>query len=104
MMEWKTIDSAPKDGTKVILFCSYTVKRNKGECDKILNKSYMCMGFWQELPDLSNKKFDCMNQNKKRLLSMHNGYWSAHFKGEKPLSQLPTHWMPLPAPPQEQEE
>lgn len=35
---------------------------------------------------------------RRALIEKHGGYWSAHFKGGKPLKRMPTLWMDLPDP------
>jgi len=85
-VQWQPIETAPKDGTQIFLGCAKRKRVGKG--------------FWKEIPDdLEKKEFDCMSLNRKRLLRVHGGYWSAHFRGHQPLSYKPTHWMPLPAAP-----
>lgn len=66
-MEWKTIDSAPKDGTR---FLSYDGKL------KVVS--------WQK--------------------SDHNGFYFFEGPYYEGRPTFPTHWMPLPPPPQAQEE
>ena len=37
-----------------------------------------------------------ISQARRQLISQHGGYWSAHFRGTKPLVGFPSHWHPLP--------
>lgn len=38
---------------------------------------------------------------RRALFKRHGGYWSAHFRGLQPMRGLPSHWHPLPPPPNE---
>lgn len=71
MSEWQPIETAPKDGTEVLLFFVSDVPwqaSSKG----------ICIGFWGD--DGSNA-------------------WYA-FESDSNALGNPTHWMPLPPPPE----
>lgn len=80
MADWQPISSAPKDGTRLLLWCS-----TRNDADDRLYIEQICdgehvdaaqIGFWDE--------------------NEFNGVagWVTEFIGK------PTHWQPLPAPPE----
>lgn len=84
-MEWKPIESAPTDGTPLLLFCPGVRSWNRlsGMPDVVVGMwttSVRTTGWFSDLGDVDQ------------------GYEStgAYFEHEQ-LS--PTHWMPLPEPP-----
>ncbi len=72
--EWMDIESAPKDGSDIILYG----KDEYGEFYEV-NEKVVQIGFW--------------DRNSWRLT-----LWGPY---ESKLWFLPTHWMPLPTPPKE---
>lgn len=80
MDDWRTIDSAPKDGTAVLV---YFARLNFGaDLGRLRNHvEHVALGWYED------------------------GTWyeagTAHdmFESWREAEQLPTHWMPLPAPP-----
>lgn len=74
MGEWKTIDTAPKDGTQIILIYA----QETGEC---------FVAWWGT--DIVSGKHDWVIARAK--------------DGTCFICKNPTHWMPLPPPPQAQE-
>jgi hypothetical protein len=77
MGEWKPIESAPKDGTRILVF-------------------FGAMGVhavaWTE-PSYADWEIWCVDDNK------HGPYALRGYNDTGP--RAPTHWMPLPAPPKE---
>ena len=71
MGEWKTIDSAPKDGTSILLWCPYADKSG----------TIVVGEFWVRAWASSDWKID----------------YSTMVILDAPD---PTHWMPLPEPPE----
>ena len=69
-MEWQPIETAPKDGTKIIL------GRFVKNCQEG-RSPHVEIDFWHRLPVVGYEGFGKFNDK----------YWP------------PTHWMPLPAPP-----
>ena len=67
MSEWQPIDTAPRDGTRVLLTIQYGVRQR------------LEIGYWG------------------RGLSRETGSWRFHRVHN---DDRPTHWMPLPAPPE----
>lgn len=71
MTEWKPISTAPKDGTKVLLFIRYSE-----------NETHMTIAAWK--PDRHDRAFE----------------WPWHSIEESGYTtKFVTHFMPLPAPP-----
>jgi hypothetical protein len=69
MCEWKTIDSAPKDGTSILV------------CHLISHPSIV---FWRKIQiEYHHEKPE--------------GWYT--ISGNRSVLQNPTHWMPLPTPP-----
>lgn len=78
MSEWQPIETAPKDGTQILLYCNYYSSSNI-EIGSFRNDDNDKEGEEKGWFDNSYDDFSC-------------GYAST------PLA--PTHWMPLPDPPQ----
>jgi len=76
--EWQTIDTAPKDGTKVILFgsCNWDAD-TPGRNDPVV-----IVGFWEDYGG-----FEC------------GGGWTTLTFNPYSDDCKATHWMPLPEPP-----
>lgn len=78
MSDWQHIDTAPKDGTRLLLFC----------------RDY-------------DPPFFVGNYNWTELPTDHEDYWAGWSFSEELISNHceiepePTHWMPLPAAPDE---
>ena len=73
MSEWKPIETAPKDGSKILL-ADYSGLKNYGVKDGM----WIASGFWE--PPESN---------------LERGHWTDKVE----WLYSPTHWMPLPQPP-----
>lgn len=65
MSEWRTIESAPKEGQNILLYCP------------LPGSEFQVVGLWVE------------------------GCWATSYEWEDVYE--PTHWMPLPSPPNEGE-
>jgi hypothetical protein len=78
--EWQPINSAPKDGTEILLFCSQR-KICYGHCEEA---KFTEVGTYVSYSDGS-------------------GSWEGvdTSGGEYGNTLVPTHWMPLPPPPSE---
>lgn len=93
--KWYPIETAPQSGERILL---YSPKRwTKRGKQHTLRYPYISIGFWNSNTALDEN----ISAHRHELIMKHGGYWSNHFKGEKPLEGLPTHWMPLPQPPKE---
>ncbi len=79
MSKWKTIESAPKDGTLILAF-GKGVDGFRWPVGQEM-PSQVAVAQWRELR-LADEEF--------------RGFWRSHLSWFKP-----THWMPLPAPPSE---
>jgi hypothetical protein len=83
MTEWKTIDSAPKDGTTIILFCPQG-DGNPGSEWRVTS------GEWCDEPG-------CDNGYGEEVRGFTG--WLSWDGGFSEDTMMPTHWMPLPNPP-----
>lgn len=81
MMEWRTIDSAPRDGTRVLVVDS----KGNIDCAKYEPDSYEYEQFVRTAKD----------GNVYRTVKEECGWWDSG------ISIAPTHWMPLPEPPKD---
>ncbi|ENU4129515.1 TPA: DUF551 domain-containing protein [Pseudomonas aeruginosa] len=80
MSEWKTIDSAPKDGTKFLGYCpDYGVRETHM---RKYTEGSIGYATWQRGDGPLNAGWDWFD-------TIHSSI----------LNWRPTHWMPLPAPP-----
>ena len=73
--DWRPITTAPKDGSKVLLYYP------EGEYD----------GQWNDFEGRSAPLMAVMSADKR-------GYWKGYYSGTSP-DGTPTHWAPLPTPP-----
>ena len=74
-MNWQPIETAPRDGTSILLFCGGQPEDN------------MAVGFWS-----TSIWVTYGNQNIK-------GAWVIYECRSDTIEVHPTHWMPLPPPP-----
>lgn len=72
--EWQPIDSAPKDGTRILVF--------EGAGSPVCGKVYV--GFWYEGDEQASLPYS-------------DKCWSD--TADPSYERSPTHWMPLPEPP-----
>lgn len=91
MREWQPIETAPKDGSRVLVAW---VDRGNGE--------------WHQRCVWWGKKFDISGYDESNELTLWRSEWTdgcvESFGYEEVRAYEPTHWMPLPAPPIEDEE
>lgn len=92
MSEWKDIDTAPKDGTHVLLYAP--VQEHQGKP----TEPRLTYGYW-DTPEHGKYLGDCGGSCRcPEYDDPHPPYWFSDdggFTEEHP----PTHWMPLPEPP-----
>lgn len=83
MTDWAPIASAPRDGTRVLLWTDTRNPIDQDYVDDCLDGDHFSMaqiGHWE---------LDVISPLRKE-----RAHW------EKPLIGEPTHWMPLPSPPE----
>ena len=78
-MEWQPIETAPKDGKAVLLY----------KPDERMVGEYTIAGYWGEWPGHEDGWIACDGKPQ--------GYYSNVAGGRQ---GYPTHWMPLPPPPE----
>ena len=74
-MDWRPIDSAPKDGTAIMVYGT----QNTLAWDSKENDPRHAVMRWNPNPG-------------------GHGHWEAYYSGRDPVDE-PTHWMPLPESP-----
>jgi len=75
MSEWRTIDTAPKDGTRVL----------------VCTNGQIAIAWWNERPNVWNEPaVPCWTE-----FEPEDYFYAVHLTDEF----APTHWMPLPEPP-----
>jgi len=79
-MNWQPIETAKKDGTKILLY-------QPGEDGGIDT------AFWE---DTTYQTWETVNKSTKKLVTVQDGYWHT---GSEISFWCPTHWMPMPDPP-----
>lgn len=100
---WRTIESAPKDGRKLLVYLPEMLgvqDGNKRYADgQPIRKdrpSAVMAAHWVAAPvDSAGKPLSLRAKG----FSARGGYWSARGDGHRPLTHAPTHWMPLPSAP-----
>jgi hypothetical protein len=101
---WRPIDSAPKDGTTLLVFIPRKIiptgKRHADGNPFTKVKDARCMiARWADGPEDTAAKTAGLRA--KGLAALKGGYWTARSDALRPIHAMPTHWMPLPDPPEE---
>ena len=96
---WQPIESAPKDGTKVMLYIRYPGPYKKGEyC--------ICPGYWidEESYTPAGGRYylygKLVNEAKSERSSKSQRWIARDFYDGTANEPQPTHWMPIPDPPE----
>lgn len=76
--DWQPIETAPKDGTWVLLYGRPYTGQSPTEVSRYVSETYE---IWERVDEAT-----------KRLVRQESGYWDGDI--------WPTHWRPLPAPPE----
>ena len=91
MTEWMPIETAPKDGTRVLLYWP-----NYSDCVGEIGEPVVMIGQWKENPRIAGTPVQ-------DRLGMSPAYWATSDElddyGLARAEHYPTHWMPLPTPP-----
>ena len=86
IQEWRPIETAPKDGTDMLVMDNHAPGLPSGTADECWAGNTAVAAFWREEGEgLEDGEWVCYMD---RIIDP-----GLHFK--------PTHWMPLPAPPRE---
>lgn len=99
--DWQPIETAPRDGNRLLLYVPKKIftKRNS----LITINSMNLIGYWRNLDD---ENIDHLRPRVINILKKEHGCWTNQpvKKGIMPIVGIPTHWMPLPQPPKQEEE
>lgn len=97
MSVWQPIETAPRDGTVVLVFCADNIQRYGGFWDQMPpSPPGIALAVWDEYRDLQSGQ------------SQPVGWVMASVRDPKPRAQhvallTPTHWMPLPTAPEREQ-
>jgi len=97
MSEWRPIETAPKDGTIVLLWLAEDIDRYYIAGSRAPR---LTIGFYGSSdPDYNPQEQWCSVEAKEEMWGM-GGELTGPMMETEFISVRPTHWMPLPEPPQ----
>ncbi len=98
--DWRTMDTAPKDGTSMLVFIPVKeLPRHNAPSSKWKMFSQRVIEARWIVPPADDK---CVTISPfaRELEAKFGGYWTADPRCIAPLRGMPTHWMPRPADPE----
>lgn len=95
--QWFLIATAPRDGTRIWAYVPSVHYKRKKQTRKTVARTIAVK--WVNKPGEGSGHQ--LSDHAKELIIKHGGFWAADKNGRNPVANNPTHWMPLPAPPQE---
>lgn len=79
-MEWRSIETAPKDGTNILIFA----------------RDFPAIAWWANVYYFNYDKDEMVEGEEWAQWICDNPYYNSVLTGDR----TPTHWMPLPNPPE----
>jgi hypothetical protein len=93
MIRWKPIESAPKDGSDILIYAPSYQHEGKETGDRVT------VGHWATDAERQRQVGDCGGECRCPEYDYEDPAWITWDGGFRP-EYPPTHWLPLPAPPE----